>query len=105
MENQRRNSMSMSHYHLPDVYFILYGTNDRTRKIYLNNFELKKKDHDTSKEKYFEFKWEDIGKINRINLSVNENGNPFDCLYIDFIEIKIPSKSEAYKYAKSFNCF
>ena len=97
MENLRRHTMSTSHYHLPDVYFILYGSKDRTKKIYLNNFELKKKSNDNSREKYFQFKWYDIGRINKINLSVNENGNPFDCLYIDYIEIKIISKSEAFK--------
>jgi hypothetical protein len=97
MENLRRHTMSTSHYHLPDVYFILYGSKDRTKKIYLNNFELKKKCNDNSREKYFQFKWYDIGRINKINLSVNENGNPFDCLYIDYIEIKIISKSEAFK--------
>lgn len=98
MENLRRHSMSTSHYHLPDVYFILYGSKDRTKKIYLNNFELKKKCNENSREKYFQFKWYDIGRINKINLSVNENGNPFDCLYIDYIEIKIISKSEAFKF-------
>ena len=89
--------MNTSHYHLPDVYFILYGSKDKTKKIYLNNYELKKKSNETIRDNYFQFKWYDIGSINKINLSVNENGNPFDCIYIDYIEIKIPSKSEAFK--------
>lgn len=98
MENLRRNSLFLSHNHLPDVYFILYGTKDRTKKIYLNNYELKRKDFESSKERYFEFKSEDVGKITKLNLSVNENGSTFDCLYIDYIEVKIPLRSEAYKY-------
>ena len=65
----------------------------------MNNYEIKRlNEHDDPKEKYFEFKSEDVGKLTKINVSINQDDDPAAYLYIDFIEIKIPSKSEAYKY-------
>jgi hypothetical protein len=83
--------------HTTDIYFIIHGLKGSTKKIYLNNYELRKTEHEIAKEKYFEFKSEDVGKIQKINVSINEDNNPLNCIYIDFIEIKIPSRSEAYK--------
>ena len=83
--------------HLTDVYFIIRGAKGATKKIYLNNYELKKMEHEYFKEKYYEFKSDDVGKIESINVSINEDNNPLNCIDIDFIEIKIPSRSEAYK--------
>ncbi len=68
----------------------------------MNNYEFRKKDEDMFRERYFEYKSEDVGKIEKIFLSINDTNNSNDYLYIDFIEIKIPSRSEAYKYAKWF---
>lgn len=85
--------------HLIDVYFIITGVHGSTKKIYMNNYEIKRlNEHDDPKEKYFEFKSEDVGKLLKINVSINQDDDPATYLYIDFIEIKIPSKSEAYKY-------
>ena len=40
-----------------------------TKTIYLNNYELHKKDLEKFQERLFELKSEDIGKILRVNLS------------------------------------
>lgn len=69
----------------------------------MNNYEIKRLDHDDPKEKYFEFKSEDVGKLQKINVSINQDDDPNTYVYIDFVEIKIPSKSEAYKLGKK--CF
>lgn len=90
--------------HLIDVYFIITGEHGSTKKIYMNNYEIKRlNEHDDPKEKYFEFKSEDVGKLTKINVSINQDDDPAAYLYIDFIEIKIPSKSEAYKYVITVN--
>ncbi len=83
---------------LTDIYLIISGNKCSTRKIYLNNYELKKFNRDSHKEKYFEFSCKDVGKIEHINFSINEDNNPSNCLYVDFIEIKIQNRSEAYKF-------
>lgn len=88
---------SKKYQHFPDVYFIFYGSKGSTRQINLNNYELSKKEFDMSEERYFEFKSDDIGKVEKINLSIAQNQNFHDYLYVDFIEVKIPAKSEAYK--------
>lgn len=89
---------SNSNKHINDVYFVIKGAKGQTKKIYLNNYELRKLEHDYFKEKFYEFKSEDVGKISQINVSINEDDNPANCVYIDFIEVKIPSRSEAYKW-------
>lgn len=84
--------------HLIDVYFVITGVLGSTKKIYMNNYEIKRiGEHEDPKEKYFEFKSEDVGKLSKINVSINQDDDPGTYLYVDFIEIKIPSKSEAYK--------
>lgn len=83
-----------------DVYFVIKGAKGNTKKIYLNNYETKRQDHHDQdpKEKYFEFKSDDVGKIEKINLSINQDNSPDNFIFIDFVEIKIPIRSEAYKF-------
>ena len=89
---------------LTDVYFIIYGVKGSTKKIYINNYEQHKgNSYEVSKEKYFEFKSEDVGKIQKINVSLNDDDNPLNFIFIDFIAIKIPSRSEAYKWLNKPN--
>ncbi len=116
---------------LTDIYLIINGDKSSTKKINLNNYELKKaqpplpthmysqshvhshtdsllsssssssslpSSSPTNKEKYFEFNCRDVGKIETINVSIDDDNNPYNCLYIDFIEVKIQNKSEAYKF-------
>ncbi|RNA02031.1 lipoxygenase homology domain-containing 1-like [Brachionus plicatilis] len=94
------DGLSSSNKHLVDVYFVIKGAKGRTKKIYLNNYETKRQDHHDQdpKEKYFEFKSDDVGKIEQINLSINPDNTPDNFIFIDFIEIKIPIRSEAYKF-------
>lgn len=83
-----------------DIIWHNYDQTGSTKKIYLNNYEIKRHNdpaHDDPKEKHFEFKSDDVGKLLKINVSINQDDDPGTYLFIDFIEIKIPSKSEAYK--------
>jgi hypothetical protein len=49
------------------------------------------------RERWFQFRSDDVGKIKSIELSVNEDENPLSSFFLDFIEIKIPIRSEAFK--------
>ena len=95
--NNHNNHHSNALKHPTDVYFIIKGIKGSTKKIYLNNYEIRKPEHDANRERFFEFKSDDVGKIEKINVSINEDDNPSNYVFIDFIEIKIPSRSEAYK--------
>jgi hypothetical protein len=79
------------------VYFVLKGSKGCTKKTAMKSYEFKKKDVDIFREGYFEYKADDVGKIEKVFLSINTTNNSNEYLYIDFIEIKIPSRSEAYK--------
>jgi hypothetical protein len=95
-----------------EIYLEIKGENDRhTRKICLNNYEVKKKSGnplatlassvspeqaEANKLKTFNCKLEDVGKIQKINVSINEDDTPSNWILIDFIEIKIVNRSEAY---------
>jgi hypothetical protein len=85
--------------HITDLYFIITGVKGSTKKINLNSYELPKSNHvhDPNKEKHFQFKSEDVGNILRINISIAEDDSPLNYIYIDFIEVKIPRRSQAYK--------
>ncbi len=82
---------------LTDFYLVICGENNCTRKIFLNNFELRTRNFDQFKEKTFEFQCKDTGKIQTVHISIDDNDKPENCLFIDFIEITIKNKSEAYK--------
>lgn len=97
IENSKRLA-SNSNRNMTDVYLSLHGVKGSTKKTYLNNYEILKVNHDFTKEKYFEFKSEDVGKITTLNVSLNDDDNPLNFIFIDFIEIKIKSRSEAYKF-------
>jgi hypothetical protein len=93
-----------------DIFLIMNGDRKSTRKICLNNYEIKRPSsagqtstsnqttQDQSITRIFKFKTEDIGKIQSIKISIDEENNPSYWIIIDFIKIKIPSKSEAYKF-------
>lgn len=95
--NELNKSPNSKSERLTDIYLVISGEKFCTRKIFLNNYELRTKVTDNAKEKFFEFQCKDIGKIYYINLSIDDDDNPNNCLYIDFIEITIKNKSEAYK--------
>lgn len=83
---------------MTDLYFIMFGEKGSTKKIHINNYEIKKTEHEHDyKMRIFEFKSDDVGRVKKINVSLNEDNNTSNCISIDFIEIKIPTRSEAYK--------
>jgi hypothetical protein len=97
IENNKRLT-SHSYRNITDVYFVLHGVKGFTKKIYLNNHEILRTNQEFLKERFFEFKSEDVGKITTLNISLNDDDNPLNYIFIDFVEIKIPSRSEAYKF-------
>jgi hypothetical protein len=82
---------------MTDLYFIIIGSKGSTKKINLNSYELPKQAHVQEKEKHFQFKSEDVGNILKINLSIAEDDSPLNYIFIDFVEVKIPRRSQAYK--------
>ena len=82
---------------LTDFYLIITGQKSSTKKIFLNNYEMLTKHSDQFKEKFFEFQYKDTGKIQTLNVSIDDNDKLENCLFVDFIEITIKNKSEAYK--------
>ena len=97
LENNKRIANN-THRNLNDIYFVIHGVKGSTKKIYLNNYETLKQNQELAKEKFFEFISDDVGKISTLNVSLNDDDNPLNFIFIDFIEIKIPSRSEAYMF-------
>lgn len=79
IENEQ---LQINNQKLNDIYFIISGEKGSTKKIYLNNYEtLVQSSQETPKrEKYFEFKSEDVGKLLKVNVSLNEDNNPNNCI-------------------------
>ncbi len=96
----RYTSPAKSTDRLTDIYLVITGEKDVTRKILLNPFQLRaaKSSEGAYREQLFEFHCRDIGKILQVNVSIDSDDNPKNCLYIDFLEVTLKDKSEAYKF-------
>ena len=93
-----------------EMYLVICGEKGCTKKININPYEFSSnltatnsisKSHSQNdmkkRERWFQFRSDDVGKIKSIELSVNEDENPLSSFFLDFIEIKIPIRSEAFK--------
>lgn len=95
-----------------EMYLVIFGEKGWTKKININPYEFStnlpttnvnsiSKSHSQNdlkkRERLFQFKSDDVGKIKSIEFSVNEDENLLNSFFIDFIEIKIPIRSEAFK--------
>jgi len=97
----RYTTQSKSSDKLMDIYIIMTGDKDVTRKILLNTFEISytsKTAEGSYRQKFFEFQCKNIGKILQVDVSIENDDNPKNSLYIDFLEVTLKNKSEAYKF-------
>ena len=79
------DTSSSSSSKLTDIYLIMTGERDVTRKILLNSFEAKSSSSSSEsgccREKVFEFHCRDIGKILHVNVSSENDENPRNSVY------------------------
>ena len=89
--NNTSTSKPHSNKHMTDLYFIISGAKGSTKKINLNSYELPVSNHviDPNKEKHFQFKSEDVGNIEKLNVSIAEDDHPSNYIFIDFVEVKL----------------